>query len=98
MLALFVVEAEPRANASPGLDNAGIGVEVDLLVFKAPPQSLDKDVVHAASLAIHAGGDGVALQSAGELVAGEPESSPNSASRSPLPTVRWREGFILGSR
>jgi hypothetical protein len=29
--------------------DAGIGVEVDLLVFEAAPQPLDKDVVHVAN-------------------------------------------------
>src|SRR4029453_12560328 len=53
------------------LGDAGIGVEVDLLVFEAAPQPLDKDVVHVAALAIHADRDLVALQGAGEVVAGE---------------------------
>src|SRR5260370_24999870 len=79
MLALVIVEAEPGANASPGLGNADIGVEVDFLVFEASPQSLDKDVVHAAPLAIHADGDLVALQGAGEVVAGELAA----------PSLRW---------
>src|SRR5207245_3978001 len=71
MLALLVVEAEPGADASLRLGDAGIGVEVDLLVFEAAPQPLDEDVVHVAALAIHADGDLVALQGAGEVVAGE---------------------------
>src|SRR6266446_3405063 len=50
MLALLIVEGQPSANAGLGLGNTRIGVEVDFLVFEAPPQSLDEDVVHAAPL------------------------------------------------
>ena len=71
MLALVIVEAEPSANAGLGLGDRRIGIEVDFLVFEAPPQSLDEDVVHAAPLAIHADRYLVALQGAGEVVAGE---------------------------
>jgi hypothetical protein len=39
---------------------------VDLLVFEAMPQSLDEDVVHAAAPAVHADGDLMLLQRAGE--------------------------------
>ena len=46
-------------------------MEADLFVFEAAPQSLDEDVVHAAPLAVHADGDIMGLQSAGEAVAGE---------------------------
>jgi hypothetical protein len=34
-------------------------MEVDLLVFEAAPQPLDKDVVHASALAVHADHDPV---------------------------------------
>jgi len=49
VLALLVVEAEPGAKAGLGLSEARIGIEVDLFVFAASPQSLDEDVVHAAT-------------------------------------------------
>src|ERR1700736_5756815 len=71
VLALLVIKAEPGADAGLGLGDADIGVEVDLLVFEAAPQPLDKDIVHAAALAIHADRDRVALQGTGEVVAGE---------------------------
>ena len=51
MLALLVIKAEPGADGGLGLGDAGIGVEVDLLVFEAAPQPLDKDIVHVAALA-----------------------------------------------
>src|SRR5208282_5694589 len=49
VLALLIVEIEPRANSGFGLGDRRIGVEVDFLVFEAAPQPLDKDVVHAAT-------------------------------------------------
>src|SRR5262249_9579273 len=71
VLALPVVEVEPSADAGPGLGHRRIGIEVDLLVFEAAPQPLDKDVVHAAALAVHADRDRMVLQRAGEILAGE---------------------------
>src|SRR3984893_6615367 len=70
-MALRVVEIEPGANTGFGLAPTRIGVEVDLLVFEASPQPLDEDVVHAPALAIHANGDPMILQRAGEILAGE---------------------------
>ena len=46
-------------------------MEVDLLVFEAAPQSLDKDVVHPAAVAVDADRDLVPFQRAGEVIAGE---------------------------
>ena len=59
MLALVIVETEPGANAGSGLGDCRISVKVDLLVFEAAPQPLDKDVVHAPALAVHADHDPV---------------------------------------
>jgi hypothetical protein len=55
VLALFIVEAEPGADAGLGLDDRRIGVEVDLFVFEAAPQPLDEDVVHAAAPGLRRG-------------------------------------------
>jgi hypothetical protein len=71
VLALSIVEADPGANAGLRLGHRRIGTEVDLFVFEAAPQSLDEDVVHAAPLAVHADGDAMGLQGAGEVVVGE---------------------------
>src|SRR5882724_8728730 len=49
MLALVVVDAQPGANAGLGLGDAGISVDVDLLVVQAAPQPFDKDIVHATA-------------------------------------------------
>ena len=52
VLAFLVVETEPGADASLGLGDRRVGVEIDFLVFEASPQPLDEDVVHAPALAV----------------------------------------------
>src|SRR5947209_9142801 len=71
VLALRIVKVQPGANTGLGFGHTRISMEVDLLVFEAAPQSLDKDVVHASALAVHADHDPVPFQGAGEVVAGE---------------------------
>src|SRR5499427_2620387 len=71
VLTLLIVETEPGADAGSGLGDCRISAKVDLLVFEAAPQSLDKDVVHAPAFAVHADHDAMPLQRAGKLVAGE---------------------------
>jgi hypothetical protein len=53
VLARLVIEAEPGADAHLGLGDTGVGVEVDLLVFEAPPQPLDEDVVRVGLTETH---------------------------------------------
>jgi hypothetical protein len=72
VLALRVVKVQPGANTGFGLGHCRISVQVDLLVFGAAPQSLDKDVVHATAFAVHADHDGMPPQDAGEVATGEP--------------------------
>src|SRR5215470_11077990 len=71
VLTLLIVETEPGADAGPGLGAGCIGIEVDFFVFEAAPQPLDKDVVHAAALAVHTDRDPMVFQSAGKVVTGE---------------------------
>ncbi len=47
------------------------GPQVDTLVLHAAPEPLHEDVVPVAALAVHADGDAVSLQDAGEGLAGE---------------------------
>src|SRR5215471_209728 len=68
---LVVVPVGMWAKASPGFGHSCISAEVDLLVFETAPQSLDKDVVHAAALAVHADHDLVPFQGTGEIAASE---------------------------
>jgi len=84
VLALLTIKAEPGADAGLRFRDAGIGVEIDLLVFEAAPQPLDEDVVHVAALAVHADRDLVALQRAGKatgliLTRRETEAMPTVA-------------------
>ena len=71
MLALLVVKVEPGANAGLGFGHRRISMETDFLVFEATPQPLDKDVVHAAALAVDTDHDPMVFQSAGKVVTGE---------------------------
>jgi len=68
VLALGVVKVQPGANNGPGFGDTRISMQVDLLVFETAPQPLDKDVVHAPALAVHADRDAMPLQGAGEVV------------------------------
>ena len=53
MGASAVVEAEIAADGGTGLRDAGVGVQVDLLVFDAPPEPFDEDVVAPGPFAIY---------------------------------------------
>src|ERR1700737_4358662 len=66
-----VVEAEVSADGSPGLGHRVVGSEIYLLVFDRPPKPLDKDIVTPCAFAVHADGDAILDQHAGELGAGE---------------------------
>lgn len=45
-----VVEGQIPADPGAGLGDAGIGPQVDLLIFDAPPQTFDEDVVAPSPL------------------------------------------------
>lgn len=66
-----VVEIEPHAHACLRLGDRAVGVEIDLLILRVPPEPLDKDVVHPAALAVHADAHALGLQDPGELPVGE---------------------------
>src|SRR6266498_1470890 len=61
-----VVEVEIPADRMSRLADGFVGPQIDLLVFDAAPQPLDEDVVPPGALAVHADGDGVFDQHAGE--------------------------------
>ena len=71
VLAVGVVKVQPGANTGLGFGDSRISMQVDLLVFETTPQPLDKDVVHASTLAVHADRDAMPLKGAGEVVTGE---------------------------
>ncbi len=49
-----VVEGQMPADSGACLGDAGLGPQVDLLIFDAPRRTLDDDVVAPSPLAIHA--------------------------------------------
>lgn len=49
-----VVALEPFMKPPPQFEDRGVFLEVDFLVFDAPPKPLDEDVVHPSPAAIHA--------------------------------------------
>jgi len=58
-----IVEAvDVSAERSPRLGNAGIGPQVNLLVFDAPPEPFDEHIVPPRPFAIHADRDLVTSQ------------------------------------
>jgi hypothetical protein len=71
MRALAVVEVEIPPDRGARLSDAVIGAQVHLLVFDRPPEPLDEHVVAPCTSAVHADGDGVAQQQAGEVSTGE---------------------------
>ena len=66
-----IVESEVAGQLLPGLGDALVGMEVDVLIFHALPQAFDKYIIDPAPLAIHAYLDLVGLQHLGEVVTGE---------------------------
>src|SRR5205823_11702186 len=61
------VDGQFRSRLGPAI----VRVQVNVFIFDRLPQPLDKHVVAPAALAIHADVDGLALQHADELTAGE---------------------------
>ena len=66
-----VVEAEVTADRCACLADRFVGSQILLLVFDGSPQAFNEDVVVLGALAVHADGDAVPDQHAGERQAGE---------------------------
>ncbi len=66
-----VVEIEVAADPGACFRDRGVGVEIHLLVFYRAPEALHEHIVPPASPAVHADGDFLALEDAGEVDAGE---------------------------
>lgn len=71
MRAMAIVEVEIPVDRYPGIGDAGVGVQIHLLVFDRFPDALDEDVVAPGALSVLADGDLVFDQHAGEGLAGE---------------------------
>src|SRR4051794_27153693 len=66
-----VVKAEVRAQRLVDLLGRLMGMQIDLLIFHASPQPLDKHVVDPAALAIHADANGIVLEHLSERIGGK---------------------------
>src|SRR3978361_201693 len=71
MRSTAIVESEISADRVSCLADAFVGPQIHLLVFDAAPQPLDEHVVPPSAFAVHADGDAVAGEQAGEGRAGE---------------------------
>src|ERR1017187_4067828 len=71
MRSAAIVEIEISADRVARLADALVGPQIHLLVFDAAPQSLDEHVIAPSPFTVHADGDGVAGEHAGEGCAGE---------------------------
>src|SRR5260370_13657021 len=66
-----VVEVEIPANRSSRLADGFVSSQIDLLIFYAAPQSFDEHIVPPSPFAVHANGDVVLGEHAGEGRAGK---------------------------
>jgi hypothetical protein len=71
MWAPAVIKVEIAADRCAGFADVVVGSQIHLLVFDASPQTLDEHVVPPGAFAVHADGDPVPDQRAGECSAGE---------------------------
>jgi len=54
-----VVESHPVADSFLRLSYGIVGMQVNLLIFEAAPETFNEDVIHAPSFAIHTDSDAV---------------------------------------
>src|SRR5665811_2107497 len=66
-----IVEVEVGGKLAAGLGNALVSFQVHLLVFDAPPEPLDEDVIHPTAPSVHADPDAVGAQQPCEARRGE---------------------------
>src|SRR5690606_4767562 len=71
MRAAAVVEAKLSSDSGADFRDAGIGPQVDFLVFDGPPEALDEDVVTPGTFSIHADLDLAGGQHLDEVGRGE---------------------------
>ncbi len=84
------IACHTRARSADGL----IGVEIDLFIFKTPPQPFDKDVVPPAARPIHTDLNLVVVQESGEFLARELTALIRIDDlRSVIPDQRLLHGF-----
>lgn len=69
-----VVECELSGNATACGRHAVVGMQINLFVFDASPETLDEDVVAPGTLAVHADVDVGVFERLGEVDGREPRS------------------------
>ena len=67
----LVKELHPASNPFICSSDAVVGLQIDFLIFQAPPQALHKNIVHPAPFAIHTDAGLVLLQNIGKAVTGK---------------------------
>src|SRR5208282_6011021 len=68
---LVVVEFKPFADAPARLDHRAVRLDENLLIFQAPPQSLDENIVQITASSIHADPNLLSRQLTNKVGAGE---------------------------
>ena len=68
---VLIVEVHPIPDALRCLDDSIIGFQVDLFIFQAAPEALNKHIVHPAALAIHADLNPMGLEHICEALTGK---------------------------
>jgi hypothetical protein len=91
MFPVLVVMGKPDCRIFGKLGSWFISLQVDSLVFKGAPESLDEDVVLESPLAVHADPDVPGLENGDELFAGK--LSPLVGVED-LRTAVFEEGFL----
>ena len=71
MRSLGVVVVQPRPDLAMGIVAGRKLPQIDALVLQRPPQPLDKDIVHPATLAVHRDAYPGVAQHVGEVLAGK---------------------------
>ena len=71
MSALFVVKANPAAQAVAKLGTTAERMQVKVVMFDGPPQTLNEDVVLTSAAAVHADADALVLENLSKTVAGK---------------------------
>jgi hypothetical protein len=69
MKSLHIVEEEVSGEATAGLEDCLVVMEIDLLIFDGPPETLDKDIIVYPATTVHADTDILLLQPTGKLSA-----------------------------
>jgi len=60
-----------RRDTLPDLSDTVVSLEINLLVFQAAPEALNKNIIHPASLTVHADFDTAVLQHVRKIFAGK---------------------------